>query len=478
MRVVGGTVKPDAGHVVLDGERLPLGEPRRATSAGVAFVHQHFSLVGAMTVWENVGLGDRGKVNSAQLIQQIDEVGRRYGMPVDPRKTVSELSPGERQRVEIVKCLRKDPKLIILDEPTSVLSQTESRQLFAMLRELVAGERRAVVLISHRLEEVMRATDRVVVMCEGAVSATVETRDTSESDLARRMLGRDFVLDRDASVVGVDIEEEVAGAGRVSGTDTVSPNGVQGVDPKSDPALDIRDAIVVDHDGRRLLDNLTLTLASGEILGVAGVEGNGQAGLLALLSGMTALESGSVRVQGSPVDLRRRIDRSKVSVIPAERHALAGILSMSVAENLALTTIGEVSRCGILSRRRLKDNARALVHEFGIVTSSLDAPLWSLSGGNQQRVVLARELSRSPTILVAGQPTQGLDVGAMQDVWKRLRKAAQAGCAVLLVSTDLDEVLALSDRIVVLQRGRIAGAMARASVDPDRLALLLGGRTE
>ena len=150
---------------------------------------------------------------------------------------------------------------------------------------------------------------------------------------------------------------------------------------------------------------------------------------------------------------------------------------MSVAENLALTTIGEVSRCGILSRKRLKDNARALVREFGIVTSSLDAPLWSLSGGNQQRVVLARELSRSPTILVAGQPTQGLDVGAMQDVWGRLRTAAQAGCAVLLVSTDLDEVLALSDRIVVLQRGRIAGAMARESIDPDRLALLLGGRT-
>ena len=475
MKVLIGLVLPDAGTVRIDGESRRIGNPAEAAELGIGMVHQHFSLVEPLTVWENVILGERIRLDAASAKRRVGEISERYGLAIDPDERISDLSAGLRQRVEIIKCLRRDPAIVILDEPTSVLTPGESEQLFAVLRRVVESENKAVALVSHKLDEVLAAADRITIMRAGAVVDRRETADADAPGLARAMVGRT-----------VSLRSEGAALGHIEGLDDDSTakqpeiaGAVETTGPP--PVLSIRDAVVRGRDGRRLLDGLSLEVRPGEIVGVAGVEGNGQAALSDLLSSLLPLESGTVRVRDAtpPPGRPGAMAAAGVAVVPADRHESGCVLDMTVAENLTLVSPPR-ARAGraFLDRAGRQAHAERLISQFGIQTPGADVPLWSLSGGNQQRVVLARELSGDPAVLVAAQPTRGLDVGAIEYVSDRLREAARGGVGVLLISTELGEVLDLADRIVVIFRGRIVGEMDRAGVDVERLGLLMSGAQE
>ena len=469
MKVLIGLVLPDAGSIRIDGEPARISDPAGAAELGIGMVHQHFSLVEPLTVWENVILGERVRLDAAAARRRVSEISGRYGLEIDPDERVNDLSAGLRQRVEIIKCLRRDPALVILDEPTSVLTPKESEQLFVVLRRVVERENKAVALVSHKLDEVLAATDRITIMRAGAVVDRRETTSADAPGLARAMVGRPVSLRSEAAALGHigGLAEEPAAAGAGGA--------------KPEPVLSIRGATARGRDGRTLLDGLSLDVRPGEIVGVAGVEGNGQDALGDLLSSLLPLESGTVRVGGNePLPGRPgAMARAGVAVVPADRHESGCVLDMTVAENLTLISPPR-ARAGraFLDRAGRQAEAARLIEQFGIQTPGPDAPMWSLSGGNQQRVVLARELSGDPVVLVAAQPTRGLDVGAIEYVSERLREAAAGGVGVLLISTELEEVLDLAERIVVIFRGRIVGEMDRAGTDVERLGLLMSGAQE
>ena len=466
-----GLVAPDDGQILVNGHPVAIGDPFKAASIGLAMVHQHFSLIGPLRVWENLALGDAGRIDERHTVRRIDEVAARYGLDVDARARVDDLTTGQRQRVEIVKCLMRDPDIFILDEPTSVLTAAESVDLFAVLRRVVQEEQRAVVLISHKLDEVLHATDRVTIMRSGRVVGERLTAGTTAAELAREMIGRDVSLRGVSAAIG---HVELATPDPDPHT-TAASAGL----PVARPAvLCVRDARAVGSDGRTLLDGLSIDVREGEILGLAGVEGNGQKALGDVLASVLDLVGGTVEVCGVRVRAGRpgAMAAAGIGVIPEDRHVCGCVLDMSVADNLVMADLGAVSRRGMLRRRQILDTVHRLVAEFDISVGSLDAPLRSLSGGNQQRVVLARELARSPRVLVAAQPTRGLDVGAIEYMSARLRETAAAGTAVLLISTELEEILELSDRVAVIHRGRIVGEMPRAEVDLERLGLMMGGQ--
>jgi ABC-type uncharacterized transport system ATPase subunit len=468
-----GLVTPDAGTILLNGRPVAVRDPIEAASLGLAMVHQHFSLIGPLTVWENLTLGEKGRVDKKRSVRRIEDIARRYTLEVDPLARVDDLTTGQRQRVEIVKCLMRDPDVFILDEPTSVLTGVESLELFRVLRHVVQQEHRAVLLISHKLDEVLHATDCVTIMRSGRVVAHRRTAETDTSELAREMIGRQVSLRSMGAALGhleFDGDEADAAGDAAGRAETTSP--------ERDVVLAIRDAEARAPDGRPLLDGLTLTVRRGEILGLAGVEGNGQKPLGDVLSSLLPLTSGRVEVDGKPVVTGRAgaMAAAGIGVIPEDRHVSGSVMDMSVAENLVLGDVDSMCSRGFLDQRRLRRRAEDLAREFDIVHSSVDAPFRSLSGGNQQRVVLARELSRSPRVLVAAQPTRGLDVGAIEYMTSRLRNVAKSGIGVLLISTELEEVLELSDRIAVVHRGRIVGEMTRDSIDLERLGLMMGGQ--
>ena len=480
MKIAAGVVAPDAGEIAVRGEAATIADPAAAAACGIGMVHQHFSLIGPMPVWKNVTLGESGRVDRDRSVAEVERISELYGLQVDPHARVADLTIGQRQRVEIVKCLRREPEVVILDEPTSVLTIAESKALFDILRELIRQTGRGVVLISHRLDEALEAADEITVLRDGRVVSTVEAAAATPNLLARAMLGREVSLSgrrapaSTASESGGGESGDDGLGGGESGDDGLSGGESGG----AAVALELRAVGYTAPGGHRLLDGLSLSVAAGEILGVAGVEGNGQAALVDVLSNLMRPGSGQVLVGGEAVEpgRGRSLLDAGVGVIPADRHDSGCVLEMTVAENLVLNRIGSVMRNGVIDRSLLHDRARQLVAEFGIATSSLSAPLASLSGGNQQRVVLAREVSSRPSVLVAAEPTHGLDVGAMEYLWGRLRGAAAEGTAVLLVSSDLDEILALADRIAVIYRGRIVGEMPGEDVDLEELGLLMGGR--
>jgi simple sugar transport system ATP-binding protein len=470
MKILIGLVLPEGGETRTHGVVRHIHDPQAAAALGIGMVHQHFSLVEPLRVWENVMLGESRRIDPARARTEVREIGVRYGLEVDPDARVSDLTAGQRQRVEIIKCLRRDPSILIFDEPTSVLTPAESRELFAVLRRVVQEEQRAVALVSHKLDEILHATDRVTIMRSGRVVASIATSEATAPALARAMVGRDVALrSQSAAALGlveVVVDEAVHDAQPTSPVATVPP------------VLRIIDAVVHGADRRTLLDRLCLEVRPGEIVGVAGVEGNGQVPLGDVLSSLIKLHSGSVEIDGVAVATGKAgaMTDAGVGVIPEDRHASGCVLGMSVAENLVLDAPAALARHGLLDRRLVRERATRLIDEFDILTSSPEAPMWSLSGGNQQRVLLARELSRHPKVLVAAQPTRGLDVGAIEYMGQRLRAAADAGVGVLLVSSELEEILSLSDRIVVMYRGRIIGEMARHDVDLERLGLMMGGQ--
>lgn len=475
MKIVAGFVHPEAGEIRIRGETLTSGEPVTAAERGIAMVHQHFSLVGPMPVWKNVTLSDRGhtKVDRAGTSRQIREIGRRYGLDVDPDAIIDDLSVGERQRVELLKCLRREPDILILDEPTSVLTREESTALFGVLRRLARERGQSVVLISHELEEMLEVTDRITVLRDGRVVSTVTSSEASPDSLAREMLGHDVSVP--AEVLGLTPK----GAGTSADAPGSRPARPEGRSDHRTPVLQLTGITVASAEGHKLLDRVSLEIAEGQILGVAGVAGNGQEELTGLLSNLIRPDGGEVRVEGRPIQTGRgrHLSRAGVGVIPADRHDSGCVLEMTVAENIALGSLDGMVRWGVVQQQKLHELAQRLVRDFRIITSSLGAPLRSLSGGNQQRVVLARELARKPCVLVAAEPTQGLDIGARGYIWDRLREAADGGAGILLLSSDLAEIMALSHRVAVINRGRIVGTMRRADVDLAELGRMMGSRT-
>jgi len=465
MRMAIGLVIPDAGAISIDGERCRIVDPIDAAGRGIGMVHQHYSLVDALTVWENVALGEHTRIEREAGRDRVRTISERYGLEVDPDAYVRDLSAGIRQRVEIIKCLRHEPRIIILDEPTSVLTPVESEQLFKVLGEGVRREGWAVALVSHKLDEVLQASDRITIMRDGRVVDRVMTADADAPSLARAMVGRDVALRTESFAIGVTTSE--------------GPAAEAAHHIEEPPTLRITDAVVHAEDGAVLLDGLSLDVRPGEIVGVAGVEGNGQTTLARVLSSLIKLDGGTVRVDDEPVPTGKAgaMHRAGIAVIPADRHHSGCIPEMTVAENLVLSCIEQMSDRGILRAEDIEARAAELIEEFDIHTPGCDVPFAQLSGGNQQRAVLARALSIHPKVLVAHQPTRGLDVGAIEYIGERLRAAADDGIAVLLVSTDLGEIAALSDRILVIYRGEIIGEMDRGEMDMERLGLLIGGST-
>jgi general nucleoside transport system ATP-binding protein len=460
MKMLIGLVLPDSGTIKLHGETARISDPVDAARLGIAMVHQHFSLVEALTVWENVALGDTGRLDPKRTRERVAEISEQFGLDIDPDQRISALPAGMRQRVEIIKCLRRDPDILVFDEPTSVLTPAESEFLFTALRKVVEDQGKAVALVSHKLAEVLRATDEITIMRDGKV---VEWRPTAGSDarsLARAMVGRDVVLRREHAAFG--IIDTASAAQRRTDTEVV---------------LRIVDASVTASDGRVLLDGLDLAVHAGEIVGVAGVEGNGQRVLGDVLSSLRSLDSGTIEVDGVTVATGHAgaMAKAGIAVIPEDRHDSGCVLDFTVAENLFIADPGRVSNRGLMNQATMHGRATELIDKFAVSCAGSKAPLWSLSGGNQQRVVLARELSHSPRVLVAAQPTRGLDVGAIEYMSRQLRQAADDGVGVLLISTELEEILDLADRIVVISAGRIVGEMSRHGVDLAELGMMMSG---
>jgi ABC-type uncharacterized transport system ATPase subunit len=465
MKIMIGLVLPDAGAISIDGERCQLADPIDAANRGIAMVHQHFSLVEALRVWENVALGDAGALRPGAVRDRVAELSERYGLHVDPDAVVGDLPVGMRQRVEIIKCLRREPSIIIFDEPTSVLTPAESEVLFDTLRNGVVKEGRAVALVSHKLDEILQATDEVTIMRQGRVVEHANTKDVDAATLATAMVGRSVSLRSERVALGL-VDTSLEGT-ELPDTDTEHAPVVLELD-----GLSVRT-----RDGRVLLDGLALDVRAGEIVGLAGVEGNGQRTLADVLSSLVDLDTGEIRVNGKPVTSAKAgaMAAAGIGVIPEDRHDSGLVLNMSVAENLALVGIEQLATAGVVDRGAMRERAEKLIAEFEISCGGADAPMFSLSGGNQQRVVLARELSTKPAVLIAAQPTRGLDVGAIEFMTNRLRQAAEDGVAVLLISSELEEILDLAHRVVVISDGRVIGEMDRADADLDRIGLLLGG---
>jgi simple sugar transport system ATP-binding protein len=501
MKILAGLVRRDSGEILLGGRPVTVDDPPSAARLGISMVHQHFSLVERMRVWENVTLGERGRVDRDRIRRLVVEAGERYGMAVDPDARVEDLSTGERQRVEIVKCLRRDPGVLILDEPTSVLTLGEARELFSVLRRVARDEDKTVILISHKLDEILRATDRVTIMRGGAVVARRATAGTDVRELAREMIGRELSGWTTASALGTleplpgprppngatpgddspsrdDFPRDGSAAGDGRGSEERAGHGPGPEPARGEVRLRVTDAWASARDGRPLLRGLSLEVRAGEILGLAGIEGNGQAALGDLLSSLLDLSSGSVEVCGRtvPAGTPGAMHGAGVGVVPEDRHGAGCVLDMSLAENLALSDAGRVASGPFVSPRRLRARAVKLIEDFAIAAPSPDIPMRLLSGGNQQKVVLARELAADPKVLVVAQPTQGLDVGAIEYMTERIHRAARDGMAVLLMSTELEEILTLAHRVAVIHRGAIVGEMPRADVDLERLAMMMGGQ--
>jgi simple sugar transport system ATP-binding protein len=463
--VIFGVHTPDAGDIEFEGAPFrPVG-PAAALAAGVAMVHQHFSVIGTMTVVDNLMMGQvSGRLHRRLFADRIRSLSLTYDLAVDPDRLVDDLSVGERQRVEIVKCLMREPHLLLLDEPTAVLPPPEVDALLAVCRK-VADSGCGVVLVTHKLAEIAKVADMVTVLRAGRVVDSGTIRGSDMGRFVRAMVGRDVAtLDR---AVSTSLGAMMTGSAK-------SPEG----EGESQSPRHLEDALVVDgvsfqdRAGIKRLDEITIEVGRGEIVGIAGVEGNGQSELGNILAGLAAPTSGRVFVAGREVTgLRpKAITAAGVGIVPEDRHAIGCILGMSIAENLFLNDLGAFSTFGFVRRGAMMAAAADLMRRQDIRGPGPAAPMSSLSGGNQQKAVLARELSLDPLVfLLAAQPTRGLDIGAIGAVYVRIRAARDAGAGVLLISSELDELIAVADRILVIFRGHIIGAQpadpgARATI--------------
>jgi ABC-type uncharacterized transport system ATPase subunit len=455
MNVLFGLLQPDEGEILLDRKRATFHSPKDAINAGIGMVHQHFMLVPVFTVAENVTLGHEetkagGLMDRKKAHADVREVSRRYGLEVDPDALVENLPVGIQQRVEIVKALVRNANVLILDEPTAVLTPAETQELFRIIRELRAGGT-SVIFISHKLKEVQAIADTISVLRRGKVVGQAAPTAT-EDELAAMMVGRDVQL--------------------VVSKEPAKP---------ADVVLNVDGLTVTDETGRIWVNDLSFDVRAGEILGVAGVQGNGQTELCEALMGLRPVADGQITLDGR--DITRATPRQRlhsgIGYIPEDRQEDGLISAFTVAENMVLDVYDRKPyAAGIrLNLAAVEKNAAERIPEFDVRTTSADNPVGTLSGGNQQKVILARELGHEPRLLIASQPTRGLDVGSIEFVHKRIVSARDGGAAVLIVSAELDEIYALADRIAVMYEGRVTG-FRPPSVPVEELGRLMAGGTD
>ncbi|MDS2526339.1 ABC transporter ATP-binding protein [Streptococcus pneumoniae] len=453
MNMLAGLLEPTSGEIAVNGQVVNLDSPSKAASLGIGMVHQHFMLVEAFTVAENIILGSEltknGVLDIAGASTEIKALSERYGLAVDPSAKVADISVGAQQRVEILKTLYRGADILIFDEPTAVLTPSEIDELMAIMKNLVK-EGKSIILITHKLDEIRAVSDRVTVIRRGKSIETVEIAGATNADLAEMMVGRSvsFKTEKQAS----------------------KPKEV---------VLSIKDLVVNENRGVPAVKNLSLDVRAGEIVGIAGIDGNGQSELIQAITGLRKVESGSIELKGdSIVGLHpRQITELSVGHVPEDRHRDGLILEMMISENIALQTYYKEphSKNGILNYSNITSYAKKLMEEFDVRAASELVPAAALSGGNQQKAIIAREIDRDPDLLIVSQPTRGLDVGAIEYIHKRLIEERDNGKAVLVVSFELDEILNVSDRIAVIHDGKIQGIVSPETTNKQELGVLMAG---
>ncbi|VJU96340.1 ABC transporter ATP-binding protein [Streptococcus pneumoniae] len=453
MNMLAGLLEPTSGEIAVNGQVVNLDSPSKAASLGIGMVHQHFMLVEAFTVAENIILGSEltknGVLDIAGASKEIKALSERYGLAVDPSAKVADISVGAQQRVEILKTLYRGADILIFDEPTAVLTPSEIDELMAIMKNLVK-EGKSIILITHKLDEIRAVSDRVTVIRRGKSIETVEIAGATNADLAEMMVGRSvsFKTEKQAS----------------------KPKEV---------VLSIKDLVVNENRGVPAVKNLSLDVRAGEIVGIAGIDGNGQSELIQAITGLRKVESGSIELKGdSIVGLHpRQITELSVGHVPEDRHRDGLILEMMISENIALQTYYKEphSKNGILNYSNITSYAKKLMEEFDVRAASELVPAAALSGGNQQKAIIAREIDRDPDLLIVSQPTRGLDVGAIEYIHKRLIEERDNGKAVLVVSFELDEILNVSDRIAVIHDGKIQGIVSLETTNKQGLGVLMAG---
>ena len=453
MNMLAGLLEPTSGEIAVNGQVVNLDSPSKAASLGIGMVHQHFMLVEAFTVAENIILGSEltknGVLDIAGASKEIKALSERYGLAVDPSAKVADISVGAQQRVEILKTLYRGADILIFDEPTAVLTPSEIDELMAIMKNLVK-EGKSIILITHKLDEIRAVSDRVTVIRRGKSIETVEIAGATNADLAEMMVGRS---------VSFKTEEQAS-----------KPKEV---------VLSIKDLVVNENRGVPAVKNLSLDVRAGEIVGIAGIDGNGQSELIQAITGLRKVESGSIELKGdSIVGLHpRQITELSVGHVPEDRHRDGLILEMMISENIALQTYYKEphSKNGILNYSNITSYAKKLMEEFDVRAASELVPAAALSGGNQQKAIIAREIDRDPDLLIVSQPTRGLDVGAIEYIHKRLIEERDNGKAVLVVSFELDEILNVSDRIAVIHDGKIQGIVSPETTNKQGLGVLMAG---
>ncbi|MCD4686455.1 MAG: ABC transporter ATP-binding protein [Anaerolineae bacterium] len=456
MKVLYGLEQPTEGEVRLRGNVVTIGSPQAAIDMGIGMVHQNFMLVSSFTIAENIVLGREAEraggfaMDRQQAVRDTTALSKQYGLHVDPNARVVTVPVGMRQRVEILKALYRGAEILILDEPTAVLTPRETQDFFKAIRNLV-NEGKTVIFITHKLREVMEISDRVTVMRDARTVGTVNTADTNEAELARMMVGREVFMQVDKPPVN-----------------------------RGTPVLEVRELAFVNETGRTLLHDATFTTYEAEILGIAGVEGNGQTELVEVLTGLRPASAGAAAVDGMPVlgFGPRKVREAHVAHIPEDRLTNGVAVLASISDNLIVDRYYRppFSQIGMLNPNTIRDNSAEMIEQFNILAPSGELPVASLSGGNMQKVVVARELSSEPRLLIAAQPTRGVDIGAIEYIHQQLVDQRTNGLSILLISADLQEVMKLSDRIMVMYEGEIVAIFPNTpDLTEEKLGLYMLG---
>ncbi|MDD1511308.1 ABC transporter ATP-binding protein [Priestia megaterium] len=455
MNVLFGLYQPEKGQIRVNGQEVKITDPNVANDLGIGMVHQHFMLVQNFTVTENIILGNEptrtGKINIKKAAQDIQELSNQYGLSVDPYAKIQDISVGMQQRVEILKTLYRGADILIFDEPTAALTPQEITELIQIMKKLIQ-EGKSIILITHKLKEIMSVCDRCTIIRKGVGVGTVNVQETNPDELAALMVGRE---------VHFKTEKKTA-------------------TPK-EAVLTIKELVVEDSRGVEAVSSLDLSVRAGEIVGIAGVDGNGQTELIEAITGLRKIKSGSITLKNQELSTlsTRKITESGIGHIPQDRHKHGLVLDYTIGENIGLQTYYQkpMSKSGILNYKEMYKKAKELIAEYDVRTPSEFTQARSLSGGNQQKAIIAREVDRSPELLIAAQPTRGLDVGAIEFIHKKLIEERNKGRAVLLVSLELDEVINLSDRIAVIYEGKIVDIVDPKETNEQELGLLMAGGT-
>lgn len=455
MNVLFGLYQPEQGEIKIKGKPVKITNPNIANDLGIGMVHQHFMLVHNFTVTENIILGNEpkknGKIAVEEAAKEIKQLSEQYGLAVDPHAKIEDISVGMQQRVEILKTLYRGAEILIFDEPTAVLTPQEIHELIQIMKKLVQ-EGKSIILITHKLKEIMEVCDRCTIIRKGKGIGTVDVAETNEHKLAELMVGRQVNF-KTEKIEAKPMEE----------------------------VLSIANLIV--HDTRKLpaVKGLDLTVRAGEIVGIAGIDGNGQSELIEAITGLRKVESGSIAIKGKEITNWpvRRITEEGIGHIPEDRHKHGLVLDFSVRDNIVLQTYykNPFSKKGILNFSKITEKAKALIEQFDVRTPSEQTLARALSGGNQQKAIIAREVDRNPDLLIAAQPTRGLDVGAIEFIHKKLIEQRDNGKAVLLLSLELDEILNVSDRVAVIYEGKIVAIVDAKETNEQQLGLLMAGGT-